>query len=177
MNDLIHELQTGRLTIRRVQASDWRGIREIYADASKSYYAQFDRPNDLDEDVVKARIARWADFSESAVHMFFAVCLGETIIGCIAFNARPDGYETGYCFHSAYHRKGYAKESFQALISALRERGVRKLEAGTAMDNTPSVSLLTSLGFTLTGNEQVSFYKDEHGKDIFFTGGIFELIL
>ena len=43
------------------------------------------------------------------------------------------------------------------------------------MNNTPSVSLLKSLGFELIGTEKVSFYKDAQGNDIVFEGGIFEL--
>ena len=71
--------------------------------------------------------------------------------------------------------KGYAKESLAALIEYLTTIGIKKLTAGTAINNTPSVSLLKSLGFELIETEKVSFYKDEHGNDIFFEGGIFEL--
>ena len=107
--------------------------------------------------------------------MFFAICLGDTVIGYIAFNKRADGYEIGYCFHSAYHGKGYAKESHLALFDHLRTMGISKFIAGTAINNTPSVSLLKSLGFEQVGTEDVSFYKDTEGNDIVFEGGIFEL--
>ena len=60
-------------------------------------------------------------------------------------------------------------------IRDLTTIGIKKLTAGTAINNIPSVSLLKSLGFKLIGTEKVSFYKDEHGSDIFFEGGIFEL--
>lgn len=43
-------------------------------------------------------------------HMFFAICLQDTVFGYSAFNIRGDEYEIGYCFHSAYQGKGYAKE-------------------------------------------------------------------
>lgn len=52
-----------------------------------------------------------------------------------------------------------------------------RLIAGTAINNTPSVALLKSLGFELIEKENVSFYKDADGKDIVFEGGIFELML
>ena len=107
--------------------------------------------------------------------MFFAICLRDTVIGYIAFNMRAEGYEIGYCFHSAYHGKGYAKESHLALFDYLRSLKIRKFIAGTAINNTPSVSLLKSLGFELIGTEEVSFYKDAQGNDIVFEGGIFEL--
>ena len=106
---------------------------------------------------------------------FFAVCLGETVIGYIAFNKRENGYETGYCFHSKFHGKGFAKESFSALLEHLGTLGITKITAGTALENRPSIALLKSLGFELIETEKVSFYKDSEGKDIVFEGGIFEL--
>ena len=97
------------------------------------------------------------------------------MIGYIAFNIRENGYEIGYCFHSAYHGKGYAKESMLTLFNYLRTLGITKFSAGTALNNTPSVKLLTSLGFKLIEQEKVSFYKDAEGNDIVFDGGIFEM--
>lgn len=91
---------------------------------------------------------------------------------------RDNGYEVGYCFHSDYHKKGFAKESLLALIKYIKEqKSVVRLSAGTALDNLPSVKLLTSLGFRQTGTEKVSFYQDADGHDIVFDGGIFELEL
>ena len=49
-----------------------------------------------------------------------------------------------------------------------------KITAGTALNNTPSVKLLNSLGFRQTGTETVSFYKDEEGNAVNFECGIYE---
>ena len=87
------------------------------------------------------------------------------------------GRKIGYCYHAAYHGKGYAKESHLALIDYMRELGIKRLTAGTALNNIPSVALLQSLGFELIETEKVSFYKDADGNDIVFDGGIFELVL
>ena len=99
------------------------------------------------------------------------------MIGYSSFNRRENGYELGYCFHSACHGKGYAKESHLALLDYMRELGIKRLTAGTAINNTPSVALLKSLGFELIETEKVSFYKDAAGRDIVFDGGVFELNL
>ena len=69
------------------------------------------------------------------------------------------------------------KEVNIALFDYMRELGIKKLSAGTAMNNIPSVLLLKSLGFTLVETEKVSFYKDVNGNDIVFDGGVFELLL
>ncbi|MBQ3577677.1 MAG: GNAT family N-acetyltransferase [Firmicutes bacterium] len=171
-------IRTDRLLIRRVCTEDWKAVREIWADASRSVYARYDRPNDLDDRSVFRRIERWASFKDSDEHRFFAVCLQGSVIGYAALNKRENEYyELGYCFHSAYHGKGYAKESISAIIDAVKDEGAAGITAGTALNNTPSVRLLTSLGFKQTGTETVSFYKDDKGDPMTFEGGIFELIL
>ena len=166
-------LTTERLVIRPVKPDDWRSLKEIWIDFTASEYAQYDMPHPADDESAFARVSRWAACT-GPDHMFFAVCLDTTVIGYIAFNKREDSHEIGYCFHSAYHGKGYAKESHQALFEYLRTLRITKFTAGTAINNTPSVALLKSLGFTLKGYEKVSFYKDADGNDVFFNGGIFE---
>lgn len=167
-------LETERLLIRPITEDDWPSVKAIREDFHQSTYAQYDRPMDTEKTAVRERISRWAKANRGTEHMFFAVCLQSVLIGYIAFNRREDGYEIGYCFHSAYHGKGYAGESIQALISYLHSLGVRKISAGTAINNLPSVRLLQSLGFKQTGEEKVSFYKDADENGIFFDGGIFE---
>lgn len=167
-------LKTERLLIWPVAAEDWPAFQEIWTSFGASPYAQYDMPHATDEESVRARICRWAN-AQGLAHMFFAVCLGDTVIGYIACNQREDSHEIGYCFHCAYHGKGYAKESFQALFSHLQALGIKWLTARTAINNIPSVALLQSLGFALTEYEKVSFYKDQDGKDIVFDGGIYAL--
>lgn len=169
------QINTERLLIRPIQAADWRAVRAIWAALAPLPMAQYDKPFNLDPDNVRARIARWAEFTgKGREHMFFAVCLDDAVIGYVAFNQREIGHEIGYSFHPAYHGKGYAKEALAALFTHLQACGITRFSAGTALNNTPSVRLLTGLGFQLTGTEQVSFYKDEQGCDIVFEGGIFE---
>ena len=170
-------IETGRLTIHRIVESDWPAVRRIWQDLAVLEYAQYDKPHPTDEATVRSRVARWAQFSESTEHMFFAVCLEGEMIGYIAFNERETGHEIGYSFHSSIHGKGYAKEALCALLERLRVLGFTRFTAGTALNNTPSVRLLESLGFAKSGEEKVSFYKDEAGNDIVFDGGIFELEL
>lgn len=170
-------LKTKRLAVRRVAADDWKSIQDIWADFNQSPMHIYDTPHDTEDVSVQRRIQKWAAFHESTEHMFFAVCLESAVIGYVAFNIRENGHEIGYCFHSAYHGNGYAKESMLALFDYVRSLGIKKLIAGTAVKNTPSVALLKSLGFELIETEKVSFYKDDSGNDIVFDGGVFELSL
>ncbi len=168
-------LNTERLELRRIVAEDWQDVKKIWETFNQSEYVQYDRPNDTEDAVVQERIAKWAEVNKGNEHVFFAVCLQDKVIGYVAFNIREDGYEIGYCFHSDYHGKGYAKESLVALLNHMKKLGARKFTAGTALNNTPSVKLLETLGFQKVEEEKVSFYKDENGEDIVFDGGIFEL--
>lgn len=168
-------LKTERLNIRHIVEADWRRIKEIWEDFNASEFVQYDMPHNTEDEDVRARIAKWAEFNSGIEHMFFAICLGDVMIGYIVFHVREDRHEIGYCFHSDYHGKGYAKESHLALFDYLNGLGITKFSAGTAMNNKPSVALLKSLGFKQVETEQVSFYKDSEGNDIVFEGGVFEL--
>ena len=170
-------IKTKRLSIRQVHADDWKAIQAIWADAAKSIYAQYDKPNDLDDQSVSRRIAKWTSFADNDEHIFLAVCLQDAVIGYVAFNKRENGYEIGYCFHSKYHGKGYARESISTILDVMKDKGAVNITAGTALNNTPSGRLLASLGFKQTGTEEVSFYKDAEGNDITFEGGTYELLL
>lgn len=170
-------IETERLVLRRVNKSDWKAIQKIWKDEAESPYAQYDNIKELDDISVSNRIARWGQEFNANEHIFFAVCLQDEIIGYISSNRFDDAYEIGYCFHSEYHGKGFAKESMLSVISYLKDIGASKLIAGTAIKNIPSIKLLNALGFEQVGTEKVSFYKDANGNDIYFDGGIFELIV
>lgn len=127
------QLKTERLTIRRVIEEDWKGLQRIWKDFSTSEYAQYDIPHVTADEDVRARVRRWAKFNKSIEHMFFAICIDNTIIGYVAFNRREDSHEIGYCFLSDYHGMGYAKESHIALFDYLRTLGITRFTAGTAL--------------------------------------------
>lgn len=169
-------IHTDRLLIRFVEAADWKDIQQIWKDFAVSPYVQYDMPHNTDESDVRPRIARWADVnaSENLDHLFFAICLQDTVIGYATLNKQELGYELGYAFSAAGQGKGYAKESISAIIRHLEQHGITELSARAAMNNTPSIRLIFALGFQQIGTEQVSFYKDEKGEDIYFEGGIFK---
>lgn len=168
-------IKTERLTIRHIVAEDWESIKAIRDDFALSPYSQYDIPFSTEESDIRVRISRWENANKDIEHMFFAICLDNVVIGYIAFNIREDDYEIGYCFHSDYCGKGYARESHIALFEYLKSVNITRFVARTALNNLPSVKLLKSLGFELVDTEKVSFYKDDEGNDIIFDGGIFEL--
>ncbi|MBQ8954770.1 MAG: GNAT family N-acetyltransferase [Clostridia bacterium] len=169
------EIRTERLLLRAVTEEDWRDLQAIWVSVNGTPYARYDRPQPTSDGEVQAQARRWAACADNREHLFFAVCLERRMIGYVVFHAQSEGvYECGYCFNTAFHGQGYAGEAMRALMDAMGAMGAKKLTAGTALDNAPSVRLLKSLGFELVYTEKMSFYKDEKGNDIVFDGGVFE---
>lgn len=167
-------MNTKRLTIRLVEESDWQSIRNIWIDFNQSEYFIYDTEKNTDPEDVKKRIARWAEVSRSGSdHIFFVSCLEGEVIGFTSLNIRPEGYEIGYGFLNRIQGNGYAKESMLAILNYMKQMGVKKIFAGTALKNLPSVGLLKSVGFELVETEDVSFHKDADGNEIHFVGGNF----
>lgn len=146
-------------------------MKKIAADFEKSPYVIYDRPLPTEDSEIFALTKQFAD-----TKAFYAVFLQNTpdMIGYICFHTEGGICDVGYCFHSAFHKKGYAYESISALMENLhRHHSIQKFTAGIVLQNVPSRKLLERLGFTLVGTETLSFYKDAEGKDITFEGGIF----
>lgn len=161
-------LETSRLYIRRLLETDWREMKTIFTDFNNSQYAVYDAPLPTEEKEVRALTGKFAESN-----MFFAVFQkgASDMLGYVCFHKEGDNYDLGYCFHSAYHSKGYAYESTKALIEFfVAECGAAGFTAGTAIDNIPSCRLLEKLGFVCVSTETVSF------DNVFsFQGGNFEL--
>lgn len=161
-------LETSRLYIRRLRETDWQQMKNIFIDFSNSQYAAYDMPLPTGDDGAKELTKRFAESN-----LFFAVFPKESseMMGYVCFHRDGDNFDLGYCFHRAYHSKGYAYESTQALIDHVAgEYGAANFTAGTAIANTPSCRLLAKLGFTCVSTQTVSF------DDAFsFQGGNFVL--
>lgn len=161
-------LETSRLYIRRLNAADWQEMKNIFTDFNNSQYAVYDMPLPTEDKEAKALTRKFAESN-----LFFAVFLKESsnMLGYVCFHKDGHKYDLGYCFHSAYHSKGYAYESTKALIEYfVAECGATGFTAGTAIDNRPSCRLLEKLGFICVSTETVSF------DDSFsFQGGNFVL--
>lgn len=167
------EFSTARLQIRFAEESDAQALLNIWNDFGKSPYARFDKPHYTTIEDTAQMLLRFKAKRDGGEHMFFAVCLNGQMIGYFSVNRSGTWYEIGYVFHSAYQGHGYAQEALNALLDQLRTLGITLIAAGTGLENTPSVNLLKNCGFELTATEEVSFYRDENGRDIVFEGGIF----
>jgi len=170
-------IKTDRLTLKSIKKENWTDLQKLWRDFSLSQYAIYDSPHPTDDISVKNKAELWENAQNDVSHFFYGVYLDDTFIGYVAAHTRVKGFELSYCFLSAFQGKGYAKESLTAVIDRLSSWGEKSFVVRTALNNTPSVKLLNSLNFKLVGTENVSFYKDLKGQDVFFDGGIYQLCL
>ena len=158
------EIETNRLHIRDLYETDWVEMKDIFVDFNQSQYAAFDRLLPKDDGGAKILTKRFSDSG-----LFFAVHLLDSnkMIGYVCFHKNGDDLDLGYCFHTAYHSKGYAYESIIAVIEYfVKEYHAVSFTAATALENTPSCRLLERLGFSHISSETVSF----DGKFLFQSG-------
>ncbi|MBQ7900676.1 MAG: GNAT family N-acetyltransferase [Clostridia bacterium] len=162
------EIRTNRLIIRVLSEGDWVEMKNIFIDFNNSKYAIYDKPLPTDDNDIRELVKRFAESN-----LFFTIYTQDKseMIGYVCFHKNKDKYDLGYCFHSAYHSKGYAYESINALIGYMsKEYNTGIFTAGTAIDNIPSCKLLKKLGFTCISTETVSF-----NSEFSFQGGNYVL--
>lgn len=152
------EIKTNRLSIRTLSKYDWMEMKEIFIDFNNSKYAIYDRPLPTEDNDVRELVKK---FSENSLFFTIYTTDKNEMIGYVCFHKNEDKYDLGYCFHSAYHSRGYAYESINALIDYVgKEYNVSIFTAGTAIGNIPSCKLLEKLRFIRISTETVSFNND-----------------
>ena len=92
------------------------------------------------------------------------------MVGHIGFHSPPnpdylaqrgsDGIEIGYEIYPAWRRRGLGREALQTLLQFAHAQGVRLCLLSIATDNSASMALARSLGFTPFGS---TFEDDESG--------------
>ena len=131
---------TERLTVRRFSPDDYEDLADILADPEVTFfepYQTFTREACVEE------AAKLAESEE-----FFAVVLGDTVIGKIYFSRKSAGtYEIGYAFSVAYQGQGYASERVRAFFDyAFTQLGARRIVAQIDTRNVKSVNLAERVG-------------------------------
>lgn len=131
---------TERLTVRKFRPEDHSDLADILTDKEVTYFEPYETFTR------EACIEEARNFSES--ENFYAVVLGEKVIGKIYFSKMPHGsYEIGYTFNSAYQGLGYAFESVRGMMKhAFEKMGARRIIAEVNSRNTRSLRLVERLG-------------------------------
>ena len=167
-------MKTERLTMREIRPDDWKDIQAMWIAQARSPYSQYIYPKPLEDHSVCQKIKSWSECENKNDKRCLAVDLGEKLIGYVTVRRKKRGCEVGYCFHSDFQGKGYAKEILSELLRKMNANGISYVLAQTALKNTPSVKLLLSLGFRQIETKKVSICKDEKGNDRFLEDGLFK---
>ena len=166
------EIRSEHILIRSFSLSDAAAFTELIRDKMMQPDAIYDERMPTETETLEKLVTVFAAGDE-----FFAVCLhsGE-LIGFIAL-ARTDAPRVrtlAYCIRSDMRGKGYGSESVRTAISLAAKLDTYKLTAGTAIANTPSIRLLSSLGFKKTDERDAVFAIDENGNPIVHYAAFFE---
>ncbi len=150
--------RTKRLIIREQTMDDLDSLYDIYDDAEAGRFVE-----PLYEDREKER-QYLQDYIDNQYRFYefglWAVVLTDTgeLIGRAGIGIR-EGYEipeTGYIIGKRFRCMGYAKEAMEAVIDyGLQELGLTRYMAFTSAQNVPSVRLLKSLGFVMSGHADI----------------------
>lgn len=149
-------LETERLLMRRIRASDLAAWAEILQCANvRQYLLEFEEAPD---DSAVWSIMEWADgIFKRKTGIRWAITLKpkDRLIGSCGFHLYDAGnsrLEIGYELHSAYWRKGIMTEAVAEVLRFCFDcLKVHRVEADVTEGNTASAALLRKLGFALEG--------------------------
>ncbi len=150
------ELTSERLTLRRIEESDWQMILFLRSDAEVTQFIE--RPEDRrtknQADAVQFIRERHEDLQQNHAIVWGITLNGRAdIIGTIClWNFSKDATlaEIGYDLHPQFQGKGIMSEALQAVIEyGFEELELSIIEAYTHFQNHRSIHLLEKHGFRL----------------------------
>lgn len=147
---------TERLVIRKFTPEDFNDLADILTDTTVTYFEPYETFTR------EACVQEAINYSHS--DEFFAVVLGDKVIGKIYFSKKEFGsYEIGYTFNAKYQSMGYAYESVKGMMNyAFNQLKVRRIYAGINTRNTKSVSLVERLGMRKEADHIEVFPRKEN---------------
>lgn len=168
-------IETERLLIRRFEVSDENGFIALIRDKMSSQYSDYDEQYPTDE----AEIARVFEYFMCS-NEFYAIVekSAKRLIGYVTLNSvDSETRNLGYCLLSNAQGHGFATEAASAMVDYAKKQGSKRLVAGAALENAPSINVLKRLNFNEVKRGVGSFKNDAKGAPVCFTACEFELKL
>jgi ribosomal-protein-alanine N-acetyltransferase len=153
-------LKSERIHIRSILNSDLELIHKLHSLPETDRFNTLGIPENIEQ--TEAILNLWlSENKKEKIQKFtFAVELieGKKFIGLIAINLGKEKFQTAevwYKFHPAFWNKGYATESLKRIIGfGFKELKLHRIEAGCAIENIASISVLEKVGMTREGQKR-----------------------
>lgn len=145
-------LRTERLHLNLISANDIENIFELQSLEETARFNTSEVPKDIQE--TKEKVEKWIieHNKERARQFTFTVNLthDEKFIGLIGINLGKEHYknaEVWFQLHYQFWNKGYATESLNKILDfGFEHLKLHRIEAGCAIENIGSVSVLEKVG-------------------------------
>ena len=151
------EIETSRLCLRAIAASDWPAILAYMADP---HVTAFLPSGVLDEQAARAFALKQSGEDRDAVAVIEKA--SGQLIGHMPFHAwaEPQTYEIGWAFGRAHQGRGYATEAGHALLAhAFRALNAHRVIATCQPQNTASWRVAEKLGLRREGHFRAQLYR------------------
>lgn len=157
-------IETKSLILDKAKFSDWKEMYcNVWSQPESARYMQWTITGSEDE--AKIRIKKTIAFQkEHDTYLVYEKSSGKAIGFAGIEKLEPYIYgEAGICLGPNYVRKGYGKQILQGLIQYCREQfGAKEFIYSTRDENTASVLLAESFGFSMISSETKTDSKDGH---------------
>ena len=167
------KVETNDLIIRNFQLSDENDLCEYMLQRVNS---EFEAYPDFTCQKAKKEVEFRAQSDE-----FYAIelkeegkVIGNIYLGKREFNTR----ELGYVLNKNYQNKGYGVDASRAAIEAMFNKGVHRIYAECAPQNTPSWKLMEKIGMRREAHfrKNVSFHRDENENPIYWDTYVYAVL-
>ncbi|TRO63315.1 GNAT family N-acetyltransferase [Christiangramia sabulilitoris] len=150
---VIPELKTERLILNRIEKTDHTNI---YHGLSHPEVIKYYGVSYTSLEAVQEQMDWYDNLEKSGSGMWWAIRekTGLNFMGAIGINDYQKEHkkaELGFWLLPEYWKKGYVRESSQAIINYLFQKGLHRLEAYVEAENSNSSKALVKLGFSHEG--------------------------
>lgn len=153
-------LKSERINIRSILYSDLEAIHNLHSLPETDRFNTLGIPENIEQTVAIINLWLSENNKEKIQKFTFTVELieGKKFIGLIALNIGKEKFQTAevwYKFHPAFWNKGYATESLKRIIDfGFKELKLHRIEAGCAIENIASISVLEKAGMIREGQKR-----------------------
>jgi ribosomal-protein-alanine N-acetyltransferase len=148
-------IDLGDYILREKRDEDVADFFRYYSDPEVNKFILCEMPRDLEE--ARKELHYWRNVFYQNDGIYFAITKKDTdqligSIGLTTFNSYHNRIELSYDLAKEYWRQGICTKAIKAVTQyGFEELRVNRIEAFTAIYNTPSNNLLLKCGFTLEG--------------------------